>query len=323
MPGSASAPLTAENTMDAREDAGLATALLEPSGRVQFLSVASVPNKTLKTPFHRSSDYAFVARKLQDVEIARTPAVVQLNTSHHGEAAEARVLLSARIYTKDAASLEVEYKGKSIGKRLRTKSPPSIRFVSVENGLSLSRAGTLDAKWVATDNDGDPLEVRIEFSEGEDKTFRPLFIGSNRGSWAIEGRLLSATNQGRLRIIANDGFNETEQVVQPIIVTPAPPVLRILSPAAGMSFPNSTPIRLHAAAFGDGDAPLAGVQIRWELDGIAIGTGQEVEVRDLKPGKHVAKVTASEGRLTSSQRVEFIVRSSTRTYAVLGDAKND
>jgi hypothetical protein len=132
--------------MGPRKDAGLATALLEPSGRVQFLSVASVPNKRLKTPFHGSGDYAFVARNLQGVEIARTPAVVQLNTGHHGEAAEARVLLSARMSTKDAASLEVEYKGKSIGKRLRSKSPPSIRLVSVEKGLSLSRADTLDAK---------------------------------------------------------------------------------------------------------------------------------------------------------------------------------
>jgi hypothetical protein len=167
------------------------------------------------------------------------------------------------------------------------------------------------------------LEVRIEFSEGEDKPFRPVFIGPNRGSWAVEGRLLSATNDGRLRIIANDGFNETEQVVEPIIVTPAPPVLRILSPATGMTFPNSTPIRLRAAAFGDGDSPLAGDQIRWELDGIAVGTDQEVEVRDLKPGKHVAKVTASEGRLTSSQKVEFIVRRSTRKSAATGDAKND
>jgi hypothetical protein len=81
-----------------------------------------------------------------------------------------------------------------------------------------------------------------------------------------------------------------------------------------MIFPDTTPIRLRAAAFGDADAPLSGDQIRWSLDGRTIGTGVEVEVLDLKPGKHVASVTASDGRLTSRREVAFIVRASDRKY---------
>jgi hypothetical protein len=105
-------------------------------------------------------------------------------------------------------------------------------------------------------------------------------VGRNDGS-SLARAVTSVGFDGRLRIIANDGFNETEQVVEPIIVNAAPPVLNILSPTPGVTFPDSTPIRLRAAAFGDGDAPLSGDQIRWSLDGGGVGTGQEVEVREL------------------------------------------
>jgi hypothetical protein len=134
-----------------------------------------------------------------------------------------------------------------------------------------------------------------------------LFIGPNRGDLKLAGHLFSATAQGRLRIIANDGFNETEQIIEPIVVTAAPPLLEILSPADKTALPNTTPVRLRAAAFGDGDMPLSGEQIRWTLDGSAVGTGLEVEVRDLKPGKHVAAVTAAENTLDTSRQVKFTV----------------
>lgn len=322
MPGSSSAPLRAGGTLGSREDAVLATALLEPNGRVQFLSIAPAPNKPVKMQVQTTEDYVFVARNLRGLEMARVPAVVQLNTGHRAEGAEVHMLLAARIPVKEAASLEVQYKGKSVGQRLRSKSSPSVKF-SVRKGMSLSRAGTLFAKWVATENDGDPLEVRIEFSEGESRPFRPIFIGPNRGSWTINGRLLSATNHGRLRIVVNDGFNETEQIVEPIVVNAAAPVVDIVSPAPGITLPDSTPIRLRAAAFGDGDAPLAGDQIQWSLDGSKAGTGQEVEVRDLTPGKHVAKVTATERTFTNSREVTFIVSRSTREFGTQNGTKRD
>ena len=298
-------PAAAEAPADRREDAVLATALLQLNGTAEFLSVAAVANKISKTPILVSSEYAFVARDLRGAEIARTPAMVLLNTGDHPDAGQSRVLLSARMDAKGAASLTVEYKGKSIGERRRSKSAPSVKFVSMEKRLSVARDGALDVKWVASDRDGDPLEMRIEFAEGRDKPFRPLFLGSNRGSWKIDGRLLSTTTSGRLRIIANDGFNEVEQILEPVVVTPAPPVIQIYSPSAGITVPDATPIRLRAAVFGDGGAPLAGDQLHWTLDGRNVGAGVEVEVRDINPGKHVAKVTAADGKFSSSREITF------------------
>jgi hypothetical protein len=306
--GSGSAPLANRETKPVlKGESPLVTALLDPQGQVHFLSIATVPYEKPSASIRLKSDYVFVARNRQGTETARIPATVELNTGHHNEGPEPRIILSARIPTKDVDSLEVEYKGKAVAKRVRSKSAPVVQFLSAEKGMSISRAESVETKWQATDNDGDPLEIRIEFSERKDKPFRPLFIGPNRGALKLGGHLFSATTQGRLRIIANDGFNETTQIMEPIVVSAAPPMLEILSPADATALPSTTPVRLRAAAFGDGDMPLSGEQIHWSLDGAAVGTGLEVEVRNLKPGKHVATVTATENELNTSRDVEFTV----------------
>jgi hypothetical protein len=330
MTGSSSAPLKTAppNTAVTKEAIGntvMATALLEPSGTVQLLSIAPVPNKRLKTPAQSqiSDDYAFVARNPQGVESARVPAIIQINTGHHESGQPARQFLFARIAARDAASIEIQHKGQTVAKRLRSKSAPSVRFALAKKGVSLSRAESLDLKWIAADRDGNALEVQIAFSEREDKPFRPIFMGPNRGSWKIPGRLLSATEHGRLRITVNDGFNETEEVFAPIVVNAAPPAFGAISPKSGTAFPDSTPIRLRAEAFGDGDARLSNDQIQWSLDGKIVGTGQEVEVRNLTPANHIARVTATEGTLTSSREIAFIVSKSTPESGAESGAKKD
>lgn len=300
-----------QNPVETREDSLLVQATLDKNGRAQILRVAPAGNEVLRRPI--KSAYEFVVRDSRRAEIARVPSIVQL-ASGRGEPAERLVLLTAIVPAKDAASIEVQYEAKAIGEIHRSKSPPSLTLPYMDQGAYASRDKPLDLTWVAKDGDNDPLEVRIEFSPARDKPFRTLFVGPNRGSWSVPGRLLSATKEGRLRIVANDGFNESERIIERITVAPAPPALEILAPAAGMIFPDTTPIRLRAAAFGDADAPLSGDQIRWSLDGRTIGTGVEVEVLDLKPGKHVASVTASDGRLTSRREVAFIVRASDRKY---------
>jgi len=78
------------------------------------------------------------------------------------------VLLSALVPAKDAMSISVEHDGKSIAERHRSKFAPSVQLASMEKDVSISRRTQLDVKWVAKDDDGDPLEVRIEFSPAPD-----------------------------------------------------------------------------------------------------------------------------------------------------------
>jgi hypothetical protein len=110
-----------------------------------------------------------------------------------------------------------------------------------------------------------------------------------------------------VRVVANDGFNEAEQIVEPVVVTAAPPIVEVLSPANGSSFPETTPIRLFASAFGDGNIPLTGDAVQWSVDGQAAGKGVETELRGLKPGKHDATVAARDDGFSSKKQITFTV----------------
>jgi len=307
MSGVGSAPIASgDATVDA--DIVEATALMGLDGRAEFLSVVPLHGKASRLRVASTSDdYSFVARDAQGAAIARVPATLQYNTGHHTDVREARVVLSALVPIREAVSIGIDFKGTSIGERRRSKSPPDVRVFSVGKGLPISRAEAMDVEWTAKDRDGDPLEVRIEFAAEPNMPFRPIYIGPNRGVWRVPGRILSETRHGRLRVVVNDGFNESQQIVEPIIVNASPPIIEVLSRANGSSFPETTPIRLLASAFGDGDTPLTGDAIQWLVDGQASGKGVEAEFRDLKPGKHVAKVVVRDGTLSSERELTFVV----------------
>jgi len=308
MSGTGSAPVAGSDASADNADMVDAAALLELSGRAEFLSVVPAKGKARRLRLASvSNDYAFVSRDAKGAVIARVAATQQYDTGHHSDIREARVVLSARISARDASSIHVEFKGASIGERRRSKSAPDLRISSVGKRSPVSRAESMDVEWTATDKDGDPLEIRIEFSAEPNTPFRPVFIGPNRGSWRVPGRILSTTGHGRVRVVANDGFNETEQITEPVVVRAAPPLIDDLSPADGFTFPETTPIRLFAAAFGDGDAPLAGDAVQWSVDGHAAGVGVETELTGLKPGKHVATVVARDGKLSSEKQLTFTI----------------
>jgi hypothetical protein len=64
---------------------------------------------------------------------------------------------------------------------------------------------------------------------------------------------------------------------------------------------------MQAAAFGDGQLPLDGKNIRWVVDGKEMGEGAELELLYREPGKHFVQVYAREGKLESTREVMFVV----------------
>jgi hypothetical protein len=283
-----------------------ASAALDAEGRVQLMRVHRA-GRWLYEPSVKG-EYEFVVRDARRRELARLPATV---TALQGqEDARSGVLASAFLPAKDAASIELEHRGEVVARVESSRSAPKLELLPL--GADVVRADeSLEVGWKAGDADGDPLEARIDFSPGPDQPFRAVYLGPDRGRWTVPGRLLNVTDKGRVRVVISDGFHEVEQELGPFVVHASAPLLEIQGLVEGASYPQSTPIRVHASAFGDGQMPLASEDIHWTLDGKELGTGAEIELRDLEPGEHLVQVVAREGKLESTREVMFQVRPTT------------
>ncbi|MGQ0554624.1 MAG: hypothetical protein ACT4PN_01585 [Nitrospiraceae bacterium] len=255
------------------------------------------------------SDYLFVVRDEHRRELARVPALI-IPSRGHGTAG---IYLNAIVPAKDAASVEIEHHGRAIAMLKRSASIPEITLNSPQAGAVLSRDEVLTIAWSATDPDSKEIEIRIEYSAAADKPFRTVFVGPNRGEWRLAGSMLETATDGRIRLVASDGFNETATEIGKITVKPSPPHVEILAPESDITLPHTTPVRLQAVAFGNDLKPLADKQLEWYVDGKGVGIGVDVEVRDLETGSHIAKVVAHDGRGTNTREVKFAIHKQTTT----------
>jgi hypothetical protein len=290
---------------------------LEAEGGVMYASVVlDGENRAVSMRVRRAgtwyyqdpvkSEYDFVVRDAKRYEIARLPATVTLR--QNGEKSEnSGVVATAYLPVKEAASIELQFHGEPVANVQRSRAAPKLEVARLDTDV-LTRDESLELRWKAGDADDDALEARIDFSPGTDQPFRAVYLGPNHGRWTVPGRLLSTTKEGRVRVVISDGFNEVEQEIGPFIVRASAPLLEIQGVPDGASFPQSTPLRFQAAAFGDGLMPLSPKNIRWSLDGKELGAGAEIEVRNLEAGRHFVQAVAREGKLESAREVMFEVR---------------
>lgn len=283
----------------------LASVVLDEERRPVLMRVDPAGTRLYEDPV--KGEYDFVVRDLKGAEIARLPAIVTLR--HRREKATTSVLATAYLPAQDAAAVELEYQGEVVSRRARSAAAPNLEVARLGRE-AFTRDDSLELRWKASDADGDALETRIEFSAGKDRPFRAVYLGTDGGRWQVPGRMLDATSEGRLRVIVRDGFNETAREIGPIVIRPSAPLIEILGIADGASYPQSTPLRFQAVAFGDGQMPLPAKDIRWAIDGKGLESGADVEVRNLEPGRHLAQVFAREGKLESVREVTFEVRPS-------------
>jgi hypothetical protein len=277
------------------------SAVVSKKGSIDFFRVDRVEGWILAHA--HKSQYVFAVFGADGKVLSRTPAMVVPPRGH----TSVGTTLAALVPALGAETIRIEHDGEVIGEKRRSPSSPVVEIKSPDRRGSVSRDGALKVAWMANDEDNDTLEAKIEYSPSPRQAFRSLYIGPNRGEWMVPGNLFTVSSKGRLKVAVSDGFNETESRTIVITVIAAPPLLDIIAPEPGTTFPISTPIRLQGAAFGDGGEPLSEKQIEWLVDDASVGLGAEVELTNLKPGSHVAKIIAREGKLTSTREVAFAI----------------
>ena len=112
-----------------------------------------------------------------------------------------------------------------------------------------------------------------------------------------------------IRVIAADDFNTGSDDSEPFAVRRKAPLPLIVSPDDGTETVQMRTIVLDGDAIDWEDGPLSGKSLSWESDkdGV-IGTGREVETRDLSAGTHqiTLEATDSDG-MTGSSSITLLV----------------
>ena len=138
------------------------------------------------------------------------------------------------------------------------------------------------------------LRTEVDYSKNAGLTWTPVYLGPNKGSATVPAGDFAASSQARLRVRANDGFNETTAMSAGFTSVGAPPTVTILSPSAGTQITTDTAINLRGSAFDDSDNQLSGTQLKWSAGVKGLGSGAVVTARYLPPGSDPITLTATD-----------------------------
>jgi len=240
----------------------------------------------------------FVARDQAGVVLVRVPAIA----AQGFEAGRSRIA-AADLPVTGVASVAIELDGVEVARRTASAHAPTIVLAEPVQLAPVPSTGELWLAWQADDTDGDALKVRVELAV-DDGVFRPIALTGSRTGTSLPARLFSASDAARLRLVASDGFNETETISAPFTTPGAPPTLAVTAPAQDLRMLSTGTLNLAAQAFDDRGAPLDPAGVRWTLDGQPLGTGLNAVLSRPVPGRHVVAVTAADRlqRAGSAQR---------------------
>ncbi len=177
---------------------------------------------------------------------------------------------------------------------------PTVTVLKPAGGETFDNQMTI--VWRASDADpNDRLLYTVQYSPDAGHTWRavatnfPGPTGSDRITLTLNSLLGlpgSGAEQGLIRVAASDGYNTTLAQSGPFTVADHPPEPYIVSPAPNQLAPAGEPIVLSGGATDPEDGALPGSTLRWQVDGLNIGTGQQQFVAGLAPGSHSVMLTA-------------------------------
>lgn len=235
-----------------------------------------------------SSATRIVVRDGAGVVVSDTGVAVE-PPSEPGKAA----MVSAEVPTNGAAArVELVRDGTVVSTITRSANAPKVTVL--EPGTArVGAGGRVTVRWRATDADGDPLTASVEYSTDAGRSYRA--IGMTEGSFMrLPGRLFARTRTGRLRVVVNDGFDETAGVSRRFAAEGAGPTVRIAYPARRLRVANDAALTLAGQAYDDAGALLSGKRMRWFAGGTFLGTGATLGVHGLPAGARSIRLVATD-----------------------------
>jgi hypothetical protein len=185
---------------------------------------------------------------------------------------------------------------------------PTISLSSPSGGGSYA-TGSVPVAWSASDPDGDPVQIAIEYSDDNGSTWTTMAFAEGSDSVDLPVGQLGGSSQARVRITADDGFHKSSATSDAFSVAEQPPRPFIGAPAPGDTFLEGERIQLRGGADDNQDGTVTGGKLRWrsDRDG-ALGTGQELATV-LRVGQHTVTLEAENSAgLTATTQVSVTIR---------------
>lgn len=235
-----------------------------------------------------SSPYHLVPRDAGGQPLADQPMTVRVAHVNDGGSVTS---LQADVPPDGVQQVDVMQGNQMIATRTRSAHAPAV-VVTTPHRIGLKPTVTL--AWQVTDDDGDPTHSTIDFSADDGKTWRPLYQGATPSPTQVTlpRSLFSGTRRGRLRVRANDGFNDTTAVSSRFVVQRGTPVVKILSPVNDQMVIANGTLTLEGDALDDAATPIPSPQLRWYVGRKKVGVGREVDVTNLRPGHQTIRLLA-------------------------------
>jgi hypothetical protein len=184
--------------------------------------------------------------------------------------------------------------GETLAERRSSDSPPTVELLPAPGG---SVVPPFEIRWTASDADGDELSFTLLYSRDLGETW--IWVASDLTGDAYpigEEISLPGSAHGLFRVIAGDGFDTAFDDSEPVYVLPdRPPFPLIFSPAERLVLPLGEVAFLSGSATDAEDGALPSESLAWssDLDG-PLGTGSELQLRDLSPGLHTLSLAATD-----------------------------
>jgi hypothetical protein len=210
--------------------------------------------------------------------------------------------IAAWIPAAGLTSLTLLDDGTPVATRTRSPHAPTLKILSPVAGSRVGTKRTVRVAWRASDADGDPLTVDLDYSPNGGASWRPLFSGPAAGHIDMPSGFFSRSSRARVRVSVNDGFNTTTRLTGRFRAVGRSPAVAIESPANGTSVRNGSPLLLIGMATDDQGRRLRGGHLRWFDGPRLVGVGQTPSLTPQTPARLRLRLVATDryGRSSST-----------------------
>jgi hypothetical protein len=244
------------------------------------------------------------------------------STENHEHLETIDTFIQASVPAAGVNSVEITRDGAVKASRTRSANAPVLKILSPKKGDKVGAGDLVQVRWSATDDDNDNLTVEVAYAV-DGKTFNSTAVGPNSQTQSLPSQLFAGSKKARIRITANDGFNETTAISQAFSAVGRPPSVTILGPGPGLTVRNDASLQLRGIAYDDRAERITGrKKLTWQDLGRVIGRGENVSVYGLKPGLRTLNLYARD-RSGRRGKASIKVRVRAATPRFLGLAMAD